>query len=74
MKSKNVRRTYVHAYTQTCARTHTKMREMEKGGKEKEKKKKERGKKRERQSHTQQDKGHKITQHTERTIRTSGRK
>lgn len=46
---------------------------MEKGGKEKEKKK--RSKKRERQSHTQQDKGHKITQHTERkTVRTSGRK
>lgn len=72
MKSKDVRRTHVHAYTQTCARTHTKMREMEKGGKEKEKKEA----RKEKESHTQQDKGHKITQHTKRKTRrrTSDRK
>jgi len=72
MKSKDVRHAHTFTHTHKCAHTHTKMREMEKGGKEREK----RSKKRERQSHMQQDKGHKITQHTKRKTRrrTSDRK
>ncbi len=64
---KDVRRTYVHAYTHT-----PKMREMEKGEKEKEKKEA----RKEKDSHIRSKiKDTRLQQHTERkTIRTSGRK